>query len=261
MGLNFGLSGATALYMGTSGSTEAYFGTNLVYSGETPSANNFIYYTTTNGEPLIMNDAAWTQNIVNHSYGTIEFDNDVTAIPNGAFSGQTTLATVTLPSTIETIGDSAFRYTSGLTMNFDTRDYPSLSSIGGSVFQGSNLSGCSVYIGSGLTVGTAIFGATNIYSAYSDSDPNGGTASEIGPSLPAIHSIHFGPNKTAIRNVCSNTGNTTLAVITFDGTVAPSFASTVFRGVSSEGVFNYPDGSDYSAIIAKLPEGWTINPF
>lgn len=241
-----------------------YFGDTVFTLSQAAPApvylNNYIYYTTTDGQPLTMNAATWTQNIVSHTYGTIEFDNDVTVIPANAFSGQTTLATITLPSTITSIGASAFRYTSGLTMNFDSRDYPNLSSIGGTVFQNSNLSGCSVYIGSGLTLGTAIFGATNIYSAYSDSDPTGGTASEIGPSLPAIRSIHFGPNKTDIRNVCSNTGNTTLTEIVFEGTTVPSFASTVFRGVATTGTITYPSGSDYSAIIAKLPSGWTAIP-
>ena len=50
----------------------------------------------------------------------------------------------------------------------------------------------------------------------------------------------------------------TLKEITFHSKVAPLVTDDgVFDGISETGVFKYPKGSDYSAWIALLPEGWT----
>lgn len=71
--------------------------------------NYIITYTTTDGNILTLgNTTGWAQNIVSHTNGRIEFDDDVTMIPNNAFSGCTTLETVNIPDTVTSYGSKAF---------------------------------------------------------------------------------------------------------------------------------------------------------
>lgn len=78
--------------------------------------NYIINYTTTDGVILTLtNTTGWSQNIVSHTYGRIEFDDDVTMIPNAAFSGCGTLQTINIPDTVTSYGDNAFNNCSGMT--------------------------------------------------------------------------------------------------------------------------------------------------
>lgn len=97
------------------------------YSGFTDSDSVDVYqkaqtysyiisYTTTDGVILTLtNTTGWSQNIVSHTYGRIEFDDDVTMIPNNAFSGCSTLQTINIPDTVTSYGDNAFNNCSGMT--------------------------------------------------------------------------------------------------------------------------------------------------
>lgn len=80
-------------------------------SDEVPS--NQIWYTTTNGEVLALNDSAkFNVEIVSNRYvdgmGVIEFDGDVTTIGAYSFADCVTLSCVAFPNTITNIGSYAF---------------------------------------------------------------------------------------------------------------------------------------------------------
>ena len=76
-----------------------------------------IFYTTTGGTVLNPNyTSGWGANIVSNTYengiGIIQFDGDVTSVPNGAFNDSwpyfSTLETITIPDTVTSIGQAAF---------------------------------------------------------------------------------------------------------------------------------------------------------
>ncbi|WQJ53709.1 MAG: hypothetical protein [Wendovervirus sonii] len=83
-------------------------------------ANNKIYYTSTNSAAVNPSTgASWGgANIDSSSYsggqGVIVFDRDLTTVGANSFNGCSTLKTITLPSTVTSIGSSAFKGT-GLT--------------------------------------------------------------------------------------------------------------------------------------------------
>ena len=85
-------------------------------------ANNEIWYTTTDGKKLFpptTEPAVFGAFLVSNSYsdgkGVLTFDDDITLLGGGAFSGCTTLATITIPESVTTIGNSAFDGCSSLT--------------------------------------------------------------------------------------------------------------------------------------------------
>ena len=74
-----------------------------------------IYYTSTDGNIVEPNDAtAFDANIVSNTYengvGMITFDSELTTIGKSAFIGCSTLAEITIPESVTTIGDWAFCY-------------------------------------------------------------------------------------------------------------------------------------------------------
>lgn len=85
--------------------------------------NNILVYTTTDNQQLVLPadfaSLGWSQNYVSHSFsdgsGLIYFDNDLTSIAPSAFSGQTTLSTIAIPSTVTSYGTKAFYNCSGVT--------------------------------------------------------------------------------------------------------------------------------------------------
>ena len=82
-----------------------------------------IRYTTTDGKaiagPAWMNESGFGANIlsINYygSYGTIEFDDEVTSIPSSFFSYKSRLETIILPNSVTSISAYAFRDCKGLT--------------------------------------------------------------------------------------------------------------------------------------------------
>ena len=86
------------------------------------SANKEILDTTTDGNTLLPYDsdasvfgAILVSNTYKDGKGVLTFDDDITLIGGGAFSGCTTLATITIPESVTTIGNSAFDGCSSLT--------------------------------------------------------------------------------------------------------------------------------------------------
>ncbi len=85
-------------------------------------ANNEIWYTTTDGKKLFpptTEPAVFGAFLVSNTYsdgkGVLTFDDDITLIGDSAFSGCTTLATITIPESVTTIGGWAFDGCSSLT--------------------------------------------------------------------------------------------------------------------------------------------------
>lgn len=75
-------------------------------------------------------------------------------------------------------------------------------------------------------------------------------------------SVEFPSTITYIYSGIHLNKRETLKEITFHSKVAPLVTDNgVFDGISETGVFKYPKGSDYSAWIALLPEGWTTKEF
>ena len=81
--------------------------------------NNIIIYTTTDNQQLVLPSTTWDSNIVSHTFtnntGRIVFEDDLTAIADDAFSGCTTLETVSIPDTVTSYGARAFKNCSNMT--------------------------------------------------------------------------------------------------------------------------------------------------
>ena len=85
-----------------------------------PNPNNKIIYTSTNGDIVEPYDsAAFNANIVSNTYkngqGIIEFDADLTTIGKEAFYKSPTLMSISIPSSVTSIGTNAFADCSALT--------------------------------------------------------------------------------------------------------------------------------------------------
>ena len=75
--------------------------------------NNEIWYTTTDGEVLTLNEGAvFNVEIVSNTYingkGVIKFSGDVTEIGDESFANCTTLSSISIPASIATMGSGAF---------------------------------------------------------------------------------------------------------------------------------------------------------
>lgn len=76
---------------------------------------NEIWYTTTNGNAITFSNSSSLSNTYNDGKGIIVFNQDLTQIPSGAFSGKTALETVSLPAGVVEIQNSVFSGCSSLT--------------------------------------------------------------------------------------------------------------------------------------------------
>lgn len=105
---------------------------------EVTEENNKIFYTTSDGQPIEFGaNGSFGANEISNTYtegkGVIEFDGEVTAIYRSAFFGCSTLTSITLPNSVQTIGDRSFENCSSLA----TIAIPeSVSTIGQAVFTG-----------------------------------------------------------------------------------------------------------------------------
>ena len=124
-----------------------------------------IYYTSSDGNVITPNDIdTFNVSIVSNTYdngqGVIIFDGELTRIGNYAFSGKSTLTSVTFPASLKTIGSDAFNETQITSVTIPA----SVTSIGGFAFNGcSKLSSLTFTEGSQLeTIGDGAFKGTAI---------------------------------------------------------------------------------------------------
>ena len=103
-------------------------------------ANNEIWYTTTDGKKLFpptTEPAIFGAFLVSNTYsdgkGVLTFDDEITLIGGGAFSGCTTLATITIPESVTEIGAYAFDGCGSLTSVNNILD--SVTTIGNCTFR------------------------------------------------------------------------------------------------------------------------------
>ena len=96
---------------------------NMGGSAGTPNetANNKIYYTTSDGKKLFPNNiepaafgAILVSNIYENGVGVLTFDDDITSIPSNAFHNYDGLTSITIPNSVTSIGSGAFYQCFGL---------------------------------------------------------------------------------------------------------------------------------------------------
>ena len=79
------------------------------------SKNQYLFYTSSDGNVVTPNSADFNVSIESNDYkdgqGVIIFDGELTSIGKDAFSGKSTLTSVTLPASVTSIGDYAFKGT------------------------------------------------------------------------------------------------------------------------------------------------------
>ena len=79
--------------------------------------NNEIWYTSTDGniiEPEIITGNALISNTYENGVGRLVYEGEVTKLPDYMFAGISTLSSITLPSSLTTIGNGAFNSCKGL---------------------------------------------------------------------------------------------------------------------------------------------------
>lgn len=245
-----------------------------------------VYYTTT-GDTVFSGvvTSGWGANIVSNTYsdgqGIIEFDGDVTSVPNSAFrTGRYNLSSIVLPEAVETIGGSAFSDCTGLTGTLVIPD--SVKTIRNGAFSNDKKI-------TGLTLGGAL---TSIGAQAFDSCsgitgeltiPN--TVTYIGDSafwnckgLNGMLAIPDSVTKIsydAFRGCNNITGITLGAGVTglFGGFIYGTAITTIYAYPTTaptiipymgenlvntaNGVLHYPNGSDYAYFASLLPNSWT----
>ena len=68
-----------------------------------------IHYTTTDGNPIVLPDeSAFNVEIMEHTYGTIHFKDNLTEVGDWAFCDCTNLLTIQIPNSVTRIGTGAF---------------------------------------------------------------------------------------------------------------------------------------------------------
>lgn len=93
---------------------------HFIKNKTTTIPDNQIWYTSTDGSVVTpYKTDAFGANIVSNNYkdgkGVIKFDNSVTSIGNSAFSGCSSLTSITIPNSVTSIGEEAFSGCTSLT--------------------------------------------------------------------------------------------------------------------------------------------------
>lgn len=250
-----------------------------------------IMYTSTDGQIVtpITASTAWGANIVSNTYadgvGIIEFDDDITLVPEYAFNGRSTLLSIILPKKVLTIGYMAFAKTSLSAITIDEQ----IEGIDYFAFHRSDLR----HINFNAIDAVALNTSAGLWSATND------ITLTIGNSVERINPYMFQPAQSStqypshgrftgeliVPNSVTYIGDgafeggmysaltlsnslTTIGQAAFQGCSAlstiysyantcPTVGRLAFINLPSSGILHYPSGSDYSAMISRLPSGWT----
>ena len=183
--------------------------------------------------------------------------NFVNAFPNGlktigdyAFRGCYKLTGATIPSSVTAIGNYAFYNCTGMT----SLDLSMAScSIGESAFRNTKIT--NIVIPSGVTLSTSSFENTSLTAVTVNTAtiPNSCFNNNI-----RLAELTLGENVSSIGNYAfANSSMRNLYEIYAYPKICPTLGNNPFNNAYSTGTLHYPSGSDYSAMIAKLPSGWT----
>ena len=162
---------------------------------------------------------------------TVTIPSSVTSIGNSTFYNCDDLTEIVIPDSVTSIGSEAFRNCSGLSSITIPN---SITSIGNSTF----------YNCDGLSSITIPDSVTSI-DIYAFCSCNGLTSVTIPSSVTSIGSYAF--------HSCSG-----LSSITCHATTAPTLGSYVFKNLPTNGKLYVPSGTSYSRWLSKLPSGWKI---
>ena len=206
--------------------------------------NNEIWYTTTDGNKLFpptTEPAIFGAFLVSNTYsdgkGVLTFDDDITLIGGSAFSGCTTLATITIPESATTIGDYAFSSCSSLT---SVTIPDSVTTIGKSAFSGCS-SLTSVTIPDSVTsIGMEAFKGSTGELFVNCNIPDGNYYSYYGVfSGSKFTSVAIGDSVTTI-GYAAFSGCSSLTSVTIPDSVT-TIRDYAFRGCSSLTSVTIPD--------------------
>lgn len=161
---------------------------------------------------------------------SITFSNNITSIGIYAFSNCKKISSFTIPDSVVTLGDAMFRTCDGLSSVVIGTGVKTISP---QCFWGCIGLGEINIPDNVMTIKSSAFGACYVLSSLT-----------IGTGITIIEESAF-------------SGDRSLSSITCNAITAPTIGNNAFNGVAATGTLYYPQGSDYSAFIAKLPTGWT----
>ena len=183
-----------------------------------PTKNQFLFYTSSDGNVVTPSDDAFNVSIVSNDYkdgqGVITFSGELTSIGDHAFRN-TSITEVTIPASVTSIETWAFSDCEDLT-SLTFADGSHLETIGESAFSGTALSGTLNLPASLISIGEAAFATTKI------------TAVTIPASVTSIEKYAF--------SGCSQLSSLTFA----DGSQLETIKDEAFKNTAIEGVLTLP---------------------
>lgn len=229
--------------------------------------NDEIWYTTTDSNVVTpsssaFNPATVTGNTYSGGKGVIKFSQALTQVGYGAFRNCTTLSSIVLPDSVQTIGSYAFFNTSLTSFVVPA----AVTSISNTIFGRTSMT--SLVVDSANTkydsrnnCNAVIVSSTNTLKVgcMSSTVPNGVTAidGQAFDDQQTMTAITIPASVTSIGYAAFNSCQQ-LTSITLLGNSYPQ-ASSAFTGTfSNTGTVHGQAGVDYTTFMSWLPSGWTL---
>lgn len=229
--------------------------------------NDEIWYTTTDSNVVTpsssaFNPATVSSNTYSNGKGVIKLNQPLTSVAGGSFQNRTTLASITLPPTVTSIGSKAF-FNTGLTSFVVPA---SVTSVGGTAFGKTSMT--SLRVDPANTVYDSREDCNAIIHSSSNELKVGCMVSTVPGTVTKIGSTAFDDQQTmtaiAIPASVTSIGYAAfnscqlLTSITLLGNSYPQ-ASSAFTGTfSSTGTVHGQAEVDYTTFMSWLPAGWTL---
>lgn len=144
--------------------------------------DNEIWYTSSDNQMVTPSNDNFNVSIVSNDYndgkGVIKFSGELTSIGEFAFNAKTTLASVTIPASLKSVGDQAFNGCSGLTTLTFAED-SQLETIGERAFDGAGISGELTHPASLKNIGLLAFAGCPLTKVYMSSENLSGISNKI----------------------------------------------------------------------------------